>query len=222
MNKSSRLIILLLICCISTADGQIFKKRQAKKLAATSDSSTIEVIKLDFPSIQKHASDALVYYQNQKLLDEIDRLDKEENWEVLYPILRDYVNNFGVRNFAYQTYLVWRLAKLTEVLVSEEASKPFYRIVLKHHREGLDIATITRRYEGINGTSAVDYVPLEFYYELVEFRKQVDTLRPARGVLMSMGRVINSRDDDYAPSIAMSDSTLIFTSKRNSSRARPY
>jgi len=121
-----------------------------------------------------------------------------------------------VRNFAYQTYLVWRLAKLNEVLVSEEASKPFYRIVLKHHREGLDIAAITNRYEGINGTRTTNYVPLEFYYELVEFRKQVDTLRPARGVLMSMGRVINSLDDDYAPSIAKNDSTLLFTSKRNS------
>jgi outer membrane protein OmpA-like peptidoglycan-associated protein len=216
MNNSGRLIILLLICCISTADGQIFKKRQAKKLATTSDSSAIEVNELDFASIQKPAYDALVYYHNQKALDEIERLDREENWEELYPILRDYVNNFGMRNFAYQTYLVWRLAKLTEVLVSEEASKSFYRIVLKHHREGLDIATITKRYEEINGTSAADYVPLEFYYELVEFRKQVDTLRPARGVLMSMGRVINSKDDDYAPSIATNDSTLLFTSKRNS------
>jgi len=216
MNKSLRLIILLLICCISTADGQIFKKRQARKLAATSDSSAIEVIELDFPNIQAATSNALVYYQNQKQLDEIERLDREENWEELYPILRDYVNNFGVRNFAYQTYLVWRLAKLTEVLVSEEASKSFYRIVLGDHREGLDIATITKRYEGINGASTDNYVPLEFYYQLVEFRKQVDTLRPARGVPMSMGRVINSKDDDYAPSIATNDSTLLFTSKRNS------
>jgi len=216
MNNSWRLILLLLFFCISTADGQIFKKRQAKKLSSTSDSSAIEVIQLDFANIRKPAYDALVYYHDQKKLDEIERLDREEKWEELYPILRNYVNDFGMRNFAYQTYLVWRLAKLTEVLVSVEASKPFYRIVLKHHRKGLDIASITKRYEEINKKSISDYVPLDSYYELVEFRKQVDTLRPARGVLMSMGRLINSKDEDYAPSIAMNDSTLLFTSKRNS------
>lgn len=216
MVNSWRFIILLLICCISNANGQIFKKRQVRKLAVASDSSTIEVIDLDFENLQKPVYETLVYYKNQKALDEIERLDKAEQWEELYPLLREYVNNFGVRNFAYQTYFIWRLAKLTEVLVSEDASKPFYRIVLKHHREGLDIASITKRYEEINGNSTADYVPLASYYELVDFRKQVDTLRPARGVLMSMGRVINSNEDDYAPSIAANDSTLLFTSKKNS------
>ncbi len=216
MNIPGRFILLLLICCISTANAQLFKKRKVEKLEAKKDTNVVEVIKLDFPNIRKPSYDALVFYHNQRLLDRINQLDKEEKWVELYPILREYVNNFGMRNFAYQTYLVWRLAKLTEELVSVEAAKPFYRIVLKHHREGLDIASITKRYEEINGTSTRNYVPLDYYYELVEFRKQVDTLRPARGVLMSMGRAINSRDEDYGPSIAVNDSLLIFTSNRNS------
>ena len=216
MKHLGRLIILLFICGCSMAEAQIFKKRSAQRLASSSDSSALEVVELDFPNIRKPAYDAMVYYKNQRTLDKIQRLDKAEKWEELYPILRDYVNNFGMTNFAYQTYLVWRLAKLTEMLVSEEASKPFYRIVLKHHRQGLDIAKITARYEEINKKRTADYVPLEYYYDLVEFRKQVDTLRPARAVLLSMGRQINSPDEDYGPSISMNDSTLIFTSKRNS------
>ncbi len=216
MTIRGRFVLLLLVCCFSTAEAQLFKKRKVQKLASKSDSNAIEVIQLDFPNIRKPSYDALVYYHDQKKLDNIRMLDRQEKWEELYPLLREYVNNFGMRNFAYQTYLVWRLAKLTEELVSKEAAKPFYRIVLKHHREGLDIEAITKRYEEINGTSKSNYVPLDYYYELVEFRKQVDTLRPARGVLMSMGRSINSRDEDYAPSIAVNDSLLIFTSNRNS------
>ncbi len=34
------------------------------------------------------------------------------------------------------------------------------------------------------------YVPLKQYYELVAYRKEIDTLRPPQGVLLNMGEAI--------------------------------
>ena len=58
-------------------------------------------------------------------------------------------------------------------------------------------------------------MPIEYYYELVEHRKLIDTLRPPRGVLLNMGTSVNSSDADYGPSLSLENNVLIFTSKRN-------
>ena len=44
------------------------------------------------------------------------------------------IKNFGVENFYKDTYLLWRLAKLIEIVDDPEIAKIFYRLVLKHHR----------------------------------------------------------------------------------------
>src|SRR6185436_2076877 len=59
------------------------------------------------------------------------------------------------------------------------------------------------------------YVPLEQYFQLVEYRKEIDTLRPPQGVLINMGPTVNSLKADYAPTIGNVDSLLLFSSKRN-------
>ena len=59
------------------------------------------------------------------------------------------------------------------------------------------------------------YVPIEYYYELVDYRKEVDTLRPPRGVLLNMGTYVNSGSADYGPALNENSDLLIFTSKRN-------
>ncbi|HMP98270.1 MAG TPA: OmpA family protein, partial [Cyclobacteriaceae bacterium] len=59
------------------------------------------------------------------------------------------------------------------------------------------------------------YVPLQQYYELVDLRKQIDTLQAPRSVLVNMGSYINSEKPDYAPTLSNSSDLLIFTSKRN-------
>src|SRR5690606_29388655 len=56
------------------------------------------------------------------------------------------------------------------------------------------------------------------YYELVAYRKEIDTLRPPQGVLLNMGEAINSDKADYGPTVGNSDQVIFFTSKRNSHR----
>lgn len=215
MRKRGFLPTLVLLCCIyPTVNGQFFKKkkeRKGEKLELSSDSVSIEITDLVFKNINSEP-----VYINKKLQDKIEELDKAEKWEELYPLLQEYVSNFGTQNFALQTYYIWRLAKLTEVFGSPEQSKPLYALVLKHHRQGLNIPQVLARYDSLNKNKKEYYVPLDYYYDLVDFRRQVDTLIPPRGVLTSMGPMVNSSNEDYAPMVSKGDSILIFTSKRNS------
>ncbi|KOF02995.1 membrane protein [Roseivirga seohaensis subsp. aquiponti] len=208
------LIAVVLLYCNSTVHGQFFKKKKDNKKAElvelNSDSVSVEITDIIFRNINK-----VGLYTNDKQLKRIDKLDKEKNWKELYPELKEYVSNFGIQNFAYQTYYLWRLAKLTEVFGTVDQARPLYSLVLKHHRRGLPIEDVLARYDSINLNKMEYYVPLEYYYELVEYRRQVDTLIPPRGVLTSMGNKINSLMEDYAPSVAKGDEILLFTSKRN-------
>jgi outer membrane protein OmpA-like peptidoglycan-associated protein len=147
-------------------------------------------------------------------MNRIQNLENRKNWKDLYPVLRAYVKNFGIENFYKDTYWVWRLAKLTEEMGNHDEALLLYRLVLKHHREDIDITKVELHYDSLIANDKDYFVPIDYYYELVEFRKEVDTLRPPRGVLINMGKDINSETSDYAPSLNMADNMLIFTSKR--------
>ncbi|MDA0194097.1 MAG: OmpA family protein [Bacteroidetes bacterium] len=164
----------------------------------------------EFKNINKIAD-----YRDEARLERIYGLDKAERWEELYHALKDYAGNFGIRNFYSDTYLIWKLAKLTELFGDAEEAKSLYRLVLKHHQIGIDIKEIELYYDSLNTQEIELYVPIDYYYELVEYRKAIDTLQPPRGVLLNMGGSINSRLADYGPSLSVNDQTLIFTSKRN-------
>lgn len=155
------------------------------------------------------------YYKNDKALRKIRALDKREAWEELYPALKDYVSKFGIANFYTDTYLIWRLAKLTELFGDLGEAKQLYRLVLKHHSDNIDVRTVELYYDSLTQNEQIYYVPIEYYYELVDYRKEVDTLRPPRGVLINMGTLVNSNSADYGPALNDSDDVLIFTSKRN-------
>ena len=152
------------------------------------------------------------YYRNDRELDELRRLDDAKDWEALYPKLVEYTSQFGIQNFYKDTYLLWRLAKLTELFGNLEGAKRLYKLVLKHHHSDIDLATVELYYDSLNKHN---FVPIEYYYELVEFRKQVDTLRPPRGVQLNMGSAINSDKADYGPALNLVGDTFIFTSRRN-------
>lgn len=214
MLRRGTILILVLLHCTLAVQGQLFKRKKGKesrKVALNSDSVNIELGALNFVNINKDP-----VYLNSKLQKKIEKLDKEQKWEELYPELKKFVSNFGTQNFALQTYYIWRLAKLTEIFASPEEAKPLYALVLKHHRRGLDIGSILARYDSLDKNKKDYYVPLAYYYDLVEFRRQVDTLLPPRGVLTSMGPLVNSDNEDYAPMVSRNDSILIFSSKRNS------
>lgn len=163
----------------------------------------------DFPNVNK-----ITFYYDRAQMNRIENLERRKNWKDLYPVLRAYVKNFGIENFYKDTYWIWRLAKLTEELGNKDEALHLYRLVLKHHREDIDVTKVELHYDSLVANNKDYYVPIDYYFELVEFRKQVDTLRPPRGVMLNMGEEINSETSEYAPSLNMADNMLIFTSKR--------
>lgn len=184
------------------------------------------VIKLDDPVLAKSRESVfefknvnqVPYYFNEKELKQIEKQLSAKNWEKAYPLLYKYVMNFGVENFYRDTYMLWRLAKMVELFDDIELAKSLYRLVLKHHRGG-DVKNIELYYDSLTVNDKDYYVPLEYYYELVEYRKLVDTLIPPHGVLLDMGDLVNSEKADYAPSLNINKDILLFTSKRNEKKS---
>lgn len=205
---------LTLILMISEASlSQKRKKNKSLGIITVSDTlqkyseSTLFI----FPNMNK-----VRYYRNEGQMKTINKLDQAKDWEALYPVLKKYVSNFGVINFYKDTYWLWRLGKLTEVYGNPSEAKLLYKLVLKHHREDIDIRSIELYYEKFTENDQDYFVPLQYYYELVDYRKEIDTLRPPRSVLLNMGSRVNSELSDYAPALSSQDDALIFTSKRNS------
>lgn len=164
----------------------------------------------EFKGINKYPE-----YYNQQKLERIIALDQNEKWEELFIALKDYVSRFGIQNFYKDTKLIWRLAKMTELFGDPEEAKTLYRMVLRHHYQGISIKEIELYYDSLNRQAAEQFVPIDYYYELVEHRKLIDTLQPPRGVLLNMGMLVNSASADYGPSININNDILVFTSKRN-------
>jgi len=167
----------------------------------------------DFENVNK-----VPYYFNAKAIRKIRHYEEKQDWEKLYPLLKQYVADFGIENFYKSTYWLWRLAKLTELFGDQNEARLLYNLALKHYRDNLDVNRIELYYDSISQSTKDYYVPIEYYYELVNYRQLVDTLRPPRGILLNMGQKINSRHADYGPSLNQSDNLLIFTSKRDFSK----
>ena len=165
----------------------------------------------DFPNVNKSK-----LYHDESQLSYIDRLEKSHAGEELYSSLRAYVSKFGIENFAAHTPLIWKLARLSEKYGPPGEAILLYKLVLKHYRRNTDIAKVRQEYDSINTERTGIYVPLKQYYELVEYRREIDTLRPPHGVLIKMGEWVNSEKADYGPTIGNLDYVLLFTSKRNS------
>lgn len=196
-----------------SSNAQFFNKKK-KKETSEIQQDTLEVEGgfdiYDFKNVNRIGE-----YFNRYKLSKIIELEKEQSWPELYEALQNYVKNFSIRNFYVDTYWIWRLAKLTELYGSQEDARALYKLVLRHHHQGIDIKEIELYYDSLNTQEIDQYVPIDYYYKLVEHRKAIDTLRPPRGVLLNMGRSINSRKADYGPTLGMNDDVLIYTSKRN-------
>ncbi len=157
----------------------------------------------------------LRFYSQPNLLARIRQLEQSSTGDQLYTAVRAYVSNFGTENFAANTDLIWKLARLSKQFGPPGESILLYKLALKHSRKQTDTRNIRREYDSIATERAEDYVPLAQYYELVEYRKEIDTLRPPQGVLVKMGEWVNSDKADYGPTIGNRDDLLLFTSKRN-------
>lgn len=164
----------------------------------------------DFPNVNKE-----LFYVNNKALQEIQRHDNSGVDEKLYHALKSYVTNFGVENFSKNVPMLWKLAKLSEKHGPSGEAILIYKLILKHHQQGINIEELFHVYDSIETDKKEFYVPLDYYYDLVDLRKEIDTLRPPQSVLINMGDDINSLKEDYGPTIGNVDDILLFTSKRN-------
>lgn len=191
--------------------GPVFAQQKSKRAQILSDSIPDDLVYnlYEFKGVNVYPK-----YENPSQLKKIIRADKTDDWEVLFTELKAYVGKFGIQNFYSDTRLIWRLAKMTELLGDPEEAKTLYRMVLRHHYEGINIKEIELYYDTLNRQAAEQFVPIDYYYELVEHRKLIDTLRPPRGVLLNMGMLVNSRSADYGPSLNINNDILLFTSKR--------
>ncbi|MFY0652961.1 MAG: OmpA family protein [Cyclobacteriaceae bacterium] len=208
-------LVFLSLTCIPSAFSQFKSKKKKQEPVIEFDTLALdtEFNIYDFKNVNR-----IREYFNKQKLEHIVKLEKEKNWPKLYYALKDYIKNFAIRNFYVDTYWIWRLAKLTELYGTEEEARSLYKLVLRHHHESIDIQEIEIYYDSLNTQMTDLYVPLDYYYKLVEHRKAIDTLRPPPGVLLNMGRRINSRKADYGPTLGLDDDVLIYTSQRNESK----
>lgn len=163
----------------------------------------------DFPNVNR-----IKFFRDEKKLTTIRQLLASGNEEQAYAPLKEYVGKFGIDNFVTNTSMIWQLARLSEKFGPPGESILLYKLALKHHRQP-DRDKMQSEYDSVSINKRDYYVPLDYYYELVEYRKEIDTLRPPQGVLLNIGEWVNSPKEDYGPTIGHIDTILLFTSKRN-------
>jgi outer membrane protein OmpA-like peptidoglycan-associated protein len=164
----------------------------------------------DFPNLNK-----IRLYSDAQKLARIKQLEASQAEREHYQALREYVKNFGIDNFALNTRHLWQLARLSEKFGPSGEAVLLYKLVLKHHRQNVDVKQVKTEYDTLTKNEHDYYVPLNEYYELVAYRQEIDTLRPPHGVLLKMEDWVNSSKADYGPTIGNLDYLLLFTSKRN-------
>ncbi len=161
----------------------------------------------DFVNINKYN-----FYEDKKALRAIAKAERRRQYHQARLLLEDYVARFGPANFARNTGMLWRVGQLLERDSQTVKAKAYYRLALKHHRT--DITKVQLYYDSLEQKNEQLYVPMKVYYDLVEYRKNINTFHPPKGVYTSMGDAINSKAPDYGPALAGNDTVLLFSSKR--------
>ena len=212
--KNHFFVFFLVVCLLpltasAQKPGKKFKKGgviQLNDSLTTYSQSDI----FTFPNVN-----VISLYGTADKLKQLMQVKKSSTEQEYYFALRDYVKNFGIENFATDTQLLWDLAKLSQQYGQKGEAVLLYKLVLKHHRQNINGNKVQQEYDTLTKLEKDYYVPLEQYYQLVAYRKEIDTLRPPQGVLINMGQSVNSLKADYAPTIGNVDTLLLFSSKRN-------
>ncbi len=158
------------------------------------------------------------YYYDSDKLRKIQTLTRKKSNKKLVRELEEYVLNFGVQNFYKTTNLLWQLGKLYEEVGQLEKAKAMYRLILKHHRGKTQQAQASL--DTLEAGQRPEYVQLKYYYELVDYRKSIDTLRPPQSILTPLGANVNSEMEDYGPAVNLKSDTLLFTSRRTKKKTK--
>ncbi|WP_233635832.1 OmpA family protein [Hymenobacter setariae] len=155
----------------------------------------------------------IAFYEDKKALRAIQRAERRRHYAEARTLLTKYVAQFGIENFYRNTDLLWHLGQLSQRdSTQQEVAKAYFRLALKHHRT--DIKRVQLYYDSLEQKNADLYVPLKVYYDVVEYRKSVNTFHPPKNVYTNMGDAINSKFPDYGPTLGAGDSMLLFSSKR--------
>jgi flagellar motor protein MotB len=162
----------------------------------------------DFPNVNR-----IAFFEDKKALKAIQRAERRHRYAEARALLTQYVGQFGIENFYRNTDLLWHLGQLLQRdSTRQELAKAYFRLALKHHRT--DIKRVQLYYDSLEQKTAVLYVPLKVYYDVVEYRKSINTFHPPKNVYTSMGDAVNSKYPDYGPALGASDTMLLFSSKR--------
>jgi outer membrane protein OmpA-like peptidoglycan-associated protein len=214
--KTYFFIVFAAFCLVAhqNVDAQKPKTKFRKGGAITVNDSLTSYSQSDifkFPNLNK-----VRYYRDDKKLALIRQLSAAGDQRQRYESMKEYVSRFGVENFYRDTKLLLNLAQMSRQMGPPGEAVLLYKLILKHHPRDLDVHRIRSEYDTVTAKEKDLYVPLAQYYELVAYRKEVDTLQPPHGILLNMGYGVNSEKEDYGPTIGNVDNVLLFTSKRNS------
>lgn len=169
---------------------------------------------------------ALFYDKNQmKAIQQAMKKTSLEGLNEQDRLLTGYISQFSPRNFREDSEILWRAGNVKEQLGDTAAALFYYQLAYKHNPFGFPISKLdddtqlAPYFDPSTGTTlpvremVSRWEPLERYYEILEIRQQIDTLRPPK-VLVRMGGQINTPHPEYAPYTHFSDSILVFTSRR--------
>jgi outer membrane protein OmpA-like peptidoglycan-associated protein len=206
------LLLICLFCSLQASAQKTGKKFKKGGIIQLNDSLTTfrQSAIFTFPNVN-----GIRYYSDAKKLKHLRQLETSQKQQELYEALKLYVSNFGIENFARDTRMLWQLARLSTEFGPKGENVLLYKLLLKHHREDINEKKVQTEYDTLTRNEKDYYVPLKQYYELVAYRKEIDTLQPPHSVLVNMGLGVNSPKADYAPTIGNVDTLLLFSSKRN-------
>jgi outer membrane protein OmpA-like peptidoglycan-associated protein len=218
-SNFSVLLASMLFLSISALSGQIFRKKNVGAEMYYEEDSIVRYSQsdiFDFPNI----SYIDFYFDKKKMNKLMSFIEKGQEFKA-YNVLRDYVRNFGVDNFRKTPGLIWDLARYSKKYGQRGEALQLYKLAIKHYSDGMDTTALFREYDSLERDKARYYVPIEFYRKLVAARQDVDTIIAPLPNVMNMGTDVNSRKEDYAPSMGNTDDLLLFTSKRNNHNTIP-
>lgn len=207
-------LILTFVLFYNTAYSQKSKKKTSfQTIAAQGQLDSISVMRSEYQFQFKNIN-KIPFYYNEAEYVRIKKLEEAKDYKALLPVLERYVNSFGIQNFSRNTDMLWKLGRLYQLFGYGDRALFMYRTALKNLR-GKNIEEVKKYYDTMTASTVEKYVPLEYYYQLVEYRKAVDTLIPPKSVFLNMGELVNDlRYPDYGPTMNVSGNILIFTKRK--------
>ena len=211
--KYSRLTLVIFLFINLKIQAQSIKD-QADLISESINIKPINLKELfKFPNINSGK-----YYINTKKINKIKKLLKENNQEEAYPLLVQYISQFGIYNFKNNINLVWELAKISKKAGFKNQYQELILLTYKHNKSNDN--TIRQITDTLNQKSISEFLPEEEYYALAEAAEYLDNLKLPMGLKENMGFYVNSSSSDYAPSINQSNESIIFTSQRYKKEGR--